>query len=77
MRGLFGEWTGCEGGKGRGLEPLKSLRWDEVPERKGIDSRHCGMEGRGKGTEVEPVEGALLRWVIALPLFLPRPTVKY
>ena len=72
MTGLFGEWTGCEGGKGRGLEPLKSLRWDEVLGRKGIDSRHCGMEGRGRGREGEPVEGALLRGVIVWPCFFCR-----
>lgn len=60
MRGLFGEWIGGEGGKGRGVAPLKSLRWDGAPKRREIDWRHCGMEGRGRETEVEPVEGVLL-----------------
>lgn len=36
MMGLFGEWTEGGGGEGRGLEPLKSLRWGGAPERKVI-----------------------------------------
>ena len=63
MRGLFGGWTGGEGEEGPGLEPLKTLRWDEAPQRRGIDWKHFGMEDQGRGKEVEPVEGVLSREV--------------
>lgn len=58
---------GREGEGDRGLELLKSLMWDEALVRRGRGWRHCGREGRGRGREAEPVEGALSREVRALP----------